>query len=166
MPKCEAMEEYVQQLADLVPEWQASTGNPPEGSWVSVSTMQNPDEHLPDENKTIFDWCKEGNVQQIKTLLSNGGIKVNDSDDTGMTLMHWACDRGNVDMVQALLALKADVNIQDEEKQTPLHYAVSCEHAEVVRLLLSHGANKDLRDSDGCLASDLESNQEIQQLLA
>ena len=39
-----------------------------------------------------------------------------------MSLLHWACDRGHVNVTQALLDHKADVNVLDAEGQTPLHY--------------------------------------------
>ena len=41
----------------------------------------------------------------------------------GMGLLHWACDRGNLNMVKLLVKRGADVNIQDtDNQQTPLHY--------------------------------------------
>ncbi len=39
-----------------------------------------------------------------------------------MNLLHWACDRGNLEVVKLLVERGADVNIQDTDKQTPLHY--------------------------------------------
>ncbi len=39
-----------------------------------------------------------------------------------MSLLHWACDRGNLEVVKLLVRRGADINIQDTDKQTPLHY--------------------------------------------
>ena len=36
--------------------------------------------------------------------------------------MHWACDRGHLEVVQLLLERDAEVNQQDRDLQTPLHY--------------------------------------------
>ena len=41
----------------------------------------------------------------------------------GMSLLHWACDRGHCKMVEQLLKKGASVNLQDDtDKQTPLHF--------------------------------------------
>ena len=37
-------------------------------------------------------------------------------------MLHWACDRGHLDVVKFLVSRGADVNIQDPDLQTPLHY--------------------------------------------
>ena len=42
--------------------------------------------------------------------------------DTGDGVLHWACDRGNLNMVKLLVKRGADVNIEDTDNQTPLHY--------------------------------------------
>lgn len=39
---------------------------------VSVSTMMCPDEQLSDQDKTIFHWCQEGNVDMVKAMLTSG----------------------------------------------------------------------------------------------
>ena len=39
-----------------------------------------------------------------------------------MTPLHWACDRGNTDVIQALVDGGADIEVQDPEGQTPLYY--------------------------------------------
>ena len=40
----------------------------------------------------------------------------------GLAMLHWACDRGHLDVVKFLVNRGADVNIQDPDLQTPLHY--------------------------------------------
>lgn len=37
-------------------------------------------------------------------------------------MLHWACDRGHLDVVKFLVNRGADINIQDPDLQTPLHY--------------------------------------------
>ena len=37
----------------------------------------------------------------------------------GMGLLHWACDRGNLNTVKLLVKRGADVNIEDTDNQTP-----------------------------------------------
>lgn len=39
-----------------------------------------------------------------------------------MTALHWASDRGNLELVDFLVRAGANVNIQDYSGQTPLHY--------------------------------------------
>ena len=48
------------------------------GMGVAVSTMQ-AEEELPDVQKTIFDWCKEGDVPKTQSLLRN--YDVNEKDE-------------------------------------------------------------------------------------
>ncbi|CAG2227044.1 Acyl-CoA-binding domain-containing protein 6 [Mytilus edulis] len=170
-PKEMAMLEYISHMTSLYPGWEAEMDTiddkQPSGgsSWVSVSTMSNTDPELDNQNKTVFDWCKEGDINQMSRILQSENNDINGLDDAGMTLLHWACDRGLSEMVECLLNKKANIDIQDEDKQTPLHYAVSCEHPKVVQILLSHGADKSLKDSDGLSPSELETSEEIRTLL-
>ncbi len=43
----------------------------------------------------------------------------------GLAMLHWACDRGHLDVVKFLISRGADVNVQDSDLQTPLHYGKS-----------------------------------------
>ena len=58
------------------------------------------------------------------------------------------------------------LNHQDTNGQTPLHYAVICNHLNVCRFLLNNGADCLIRDSDGCTASEVCDDSELQALLA
>lgn len=39
-----------------------------------------------------------------------------------LTALHWASDRGKLELVDFLIRAGADINIQDYGGQTPLHY--------------------------------------------
>ncbi|CAC5402111.1 Acyl-CoA-binding domain-containing protein 6 [Mytilus coruscus] len=165
-PRDMAMLEYISHMTSLYQGWEAEIDtiddkkSSSRSSWVSVSIMSNTDPELDNKNKTVFDWCKEGDVNQLSRILQSENIDINGLDDAGMALLHWACERGLSEMVECLLNKKANIDIQ-----TPLHYAVSCEHPKVVQMLLSHGADKSLRDSDRLSPSELETSEEIRTLL-
>ncbi|XP_046543412.1 acyl-CoA-binding domain-containing protein 6-like isoform X2 [Haliotis rubra] len=161
MSRKKAMMEYVSFLSDIHPHWEDKSGSRQSagsrhttGMGICVSTMANTDEQLADQDKTVFDWCKEGNTEKVCLTFATYDTGVNKLDPEGLALLHWASDRGYKDMVELLLVHKADVNVKDQDGQTPLHYAVSCEHVDVTSLLLSHGADVNIRDNDGVLPID------------
>lgn len=81
---------------------------------------------IPDDQKTIFDWCREGNIDKIKLLLKKTDSNIKDENVSlvycttviitictqQMTLLHWACDRGNVEMAQLLIDYHVPINEQ------------------------------------------------------
>ncbi|KAJ8380516.1 hypothetical protein SKAU_G00012940 [Synaphobranchus kaupii] len=84
----------------------------------------------------------------VEELFSKGDVnaKASQAGQTGLML---AVSHGRMDMVKALLACGADVNIQDDEGSTSLMCASEHGHAEIVRLLLAQpGCDATLSDSD------------------
>lgn len=67
-----------------------------------------------------------------------------------MSVLHYAADKGNAEMVQLLIDYGANVNILDKENQSPLSFALICEHMDIIQLLLEHGGDWrfDNQDSD------------------
>ncbi|XP_041446452.1 acyl-CoA-binding domain-containing protein 6-like isoform X2 [Xenopus laevis] len=89
-----------------------------------VSCLYKVQETLREEDKDIFDYCRENNISRVSHALSTGIMDVNIADDEGRSLLHWACDRGHTQLVSVVLFHNAHINIQDSEGQTPLHYVI------------------------------------------
>ncbi|XP_064789038.1 acyl-CoA-binding domain-containing protein 6-like, partial [Oncorhynchus masou masou] len=117
-----------------------------------------------EEDRNIFDYCRENNIEHIPTAISAKEVDVNAKDE-GRNLLHWACDRGHKDLVSVLLQNSAGINSQDDEGQTALHYASACEFADVVELLLQAGADPSMKDQEGSLPEEVTESSSISSLL-
>ncbi|KAJ7426708.1 hypothetical protein WISP_13495 [Willisornis vidua] len=90
-----------------------------------------------EEDKNIFDYCRENNIDYVTKAIQSKKVDVNVTDEegdfqgipckfailnqerlieTGRALLHWACDRGHKELVSVLLQHSADVNIQADEE--------------------------------------------------
>lgn len=165
----EAMKEYVTLVEQLDKTWDKFSQNESESKpttfGVSVSTMAMEEDELEDSEKTILDWCREGNAKKLRMLLSNNMTLLTTVDENGMGLIHWAADRGHLDIVNYLINCRCDLNRTDIDGQTPLHYAASCDHIEIMKLLLDSGADTTIKDNDGFSVLDVANNKEIKLLL-
>ncbi|CAG5861072.1 unnamed protein product [Menidia menidia] len=65
-----------------------------------------------EEDKNIFDYCRENNIDHISKAINSQKVDVNTKDEEGRALLHWACDRGHKELVSVLLQHKADINSQ------------------------------------------------------
>lgn len=159
----QAMQEYIDEVKNLDVNWECdkdsgASKNVSSSLGFTVSTLRGQDfEVVHDDQKTLFDWVKEGNIKRVTELLHGSKTsELNQVDAEGMTLLHWASDRGYVDMVKLLLQCGSNINQQDSDGQTALHYASSCGHANTVRLLLSSGADESIADNEGLIPFDVE----------
>uniref|UniRef100_A0A3B5LR73 KN motif and ankyrin repeat domains 1a n=1 Tax=Xiphophorus couchianus TaxID=32473 RepID=A0A3B5LR73_9TELE len=85
----------------------------------------------------------------VEELFSKGDVNARASQ-AGQTGLMLAVSHGRMDMVRALLAHGADVNVQDDEGSTALMCASEHGHVEIVKLLLGQaGCDATLSDSDG-----------------
>ncbi|RZF46703.1 hypothetical protein LSTR_LSTR002566 [Laodelphax striatellus] len=168
MSREEAMNNYVMLVESLDPEWKSKSCDVPEKSsnqnWISVSTLATEDLPLDDSDKTVYDWVKEGNVDMFKKFVRNEDI--NNIDADGLGLIHWAADRGNLDVIKHLINnLKADIELRDEDGQTAIHYAASCGHFNVLKFLIDQGAQKSVEDNDGVKPIDIATDDKIRSIL-
>ncbi|NXR10651.1 KANK3 protein, partial [Semnornis frantzii] len=92
---------------------------------------------------------QEDDMNVVRRLFSMGNVNAKASQ-AGQTALMLAVSHGRQEMVAALLACGADVNLQDEEGSTALMCA--CEHgrAHTVQLLLAQPAcDVSITDTDG-----------------
>ncbi|XP_067893935.1 acyl-CoA-binding domain-containing protein 6 isoform X2 [Heterodontus francisci] len=112
----QAMQEYVAAVKKLDPEWSPKDSVKESdqklrfGGPVVSSLYQ--EEMIREEDKTIFDHCRENNIDHILKALVSKNVDVNLKDEEGRALLHWACDRGHKDLVDMLLQQKAEINSQ------------------------------------------------------
>jgi len=67
----------------------------------------------------------------------------NDADINGMTPMHFAVQKGNLEIVKILLKFGVNVNILDDFGKTPLRIAIQKGYLEIIKILLDAKASLD-----------------------
>ena len=76
----------------------------------------------------------------------------------GWTALHWAADRGLLEVTNVLLDYEADVNVRDLNEATPLMAAARTNALATARALLARGGRVDLTDEWGDSALDIATN--------
>lgn len=61
-------------------------------------------------------------------------------DSLGLTGLHWAVKRSNLETVKVLLETNFDVNLKDNFNQTPLYYSLFQNQVPIAKLLIKAGA--------------------------
>jgi ankyrin repeat protein len=111
----------------------------------------------------------EGNLVQVKANFDP--VTKDGLDDNvtiliqGIGLIHWAADRGHIDVISFLLTSGCDINLQDGSGQTALHYGALVENREICSLLAGLGARMDIKCSDGLTVLDMKTSKEIKNIL-
>jgi len=88
----------------------------------------------------------------VKLLIEKGADpnEVNVYDGyIGRSLLHYAAEKGDLDMINFLLEKNADINLQDEMGYTPLMIADEHDKKEAIEFLLEKGANRQVEDNEG-----------------
>lgn len=89
----------------------------------------------------VADAAMNGDGAQVRALLTSGE-DVNAAQGDGMTALHWAARRGDLDVVKMLLAAGANVRATTRlGNYTPLLMASQTGHAAVIEALAAAGAD-------------------------
>jgi ankyrin repeat protein len=117
---------------------------------ISVSTMASTSIPIEPENMTVFDYVKDGNLLKLKEAPHSHSDMASMRDRTGLTLLHWAADKGLSDTTRYLIEeVGCDINSQSlKDQSTALHLAYYAGNQECIVLLLKAGASTNIRDSD------------------
>ena len=105
-------------------------------------------------------------VAKVKLLLARGA-QVNLKDESGATALTRAVDRGDVEVVEALLKAGAEgLNAQNEDGETLLMRAVRQGRTDLAKLLLASGADPNLVDVLGDTVSVLAYEKGLSEIQA
>lgn len=84
--------------------------------------------------------ARTGNLEAIKNLVSADPGLVDELDQEGQSLLHYAASFRRVDVVQYLIEQGADPNMPNADGQTPITYAEESPGTEeVIEVLREHG---------------------------
>ena len=90
---------------------------------------------------------KNCNLELVKLIFEyRPNVDVNKQDENGLTALHYACERNNIDAVELLLKHNAKANIRDFTGSTALHYAYK---PEVIKKLLECVTDVDIQNNKG-----------------
>src|SRR5262249_46316777 len=97
----------------------------------------------------LFSAMKGNHLNIIQTLLKKLTFagKVFDHEKNDVTALMWAATHGHIEIIQALLSAKVNLNFKDKRGRTALHWAVINHFANVVRALLKAKANPNVEDN-------------------
>ncbi|XP_001641900.2 ankyrin repeat and MYND domain-containing protein 2 isoform X1 [Nematostella vectensis] len=92
--------------------------------------------------KQLIKHINKGSIAESKAILSSDGVNVNCTDESGMTPLMHAAYKGQIEIVELLLAHGADINSRSHESgYSTLMFGALSGNIGVVKILLQAGAS-------------------------
>lgn len=101
-----------------------------------------------------LDFPPEGFDAAEVLIASGADLNAQDRPDR-WTALHWAADKGRVEVARFLIARGADINARGVLDATPLHAAVIHHRLEMIGFLVASGADVNARNKNGETPIDL-----------
>ncbi|KAG6547060.1 hypothetical protein Mapa_011310 [Marchantia paleacea] len=98
---------------------------------------------------SLHEAARDGDVGNIRQLLSANTDAINDRDRHSRTPLHMAAWAGRAEVVKVLCEARADVGAAAQDDMAAIHFACQKGHTEVVRTLLLAGAYVNARNRKG-----------------
>jgi len=106
--------------------------------------------------EALFQAIIDNDMEKARVMLVEGGVSADQysQDELHMTPLHYAVDRGNIEMTQLLLDNGADVNCVDADGNIALYNAIICEHEDIIPLLMEAKSDvHKLNNENTCIAT-------------
>lgn len=107
----------------------------------------------------LFELLKTGSLDDIKTLIDTDPTLVKSKDDNKKTVVFYAIEQNNIELLNYLISKKASVKGSDKSKKNGLHYAVVANNPEIVKLLITKKVNVNQCEKDGRPPIDMITNE-------
>ncbi len=151
--KLEKGEEAKQRIGELFDRYEESEGSlcqqvvrTIEASLPILSPDQNQEVSI---SQIVYSFAVSSHYAKgIGEFIAQGG-DVNERDSLNRTLLHWAAEAGDWEIIAALLEAKADLHLQDEQGDTPLFLALKHGHVDIADQLIKKGASCDVQNRRG-----------------
>lgn len=88
----------------------------------------------------LMDATLRGDSYEIKILVGQGDVDVNETSSTGRTALHAAVDKGLESIVELLCEGGADVNAKDQDRKQPMDFVNEEKHPRLKEILEKYGA--------------------------
>ena len=98
----------------------------------------------------VDEGCSDDVAEALKTTTD-----VNAKDKFGRTALHKAANKGNIEIVEMIIAKGADVNAKDIKGDTPLHAAAWKENEDLMKLLVENKADPKITNTYGQTAQEI-----------
>ena len=97
-------------------------------------------------------------------FFSNKNIDLNETDASGITYLHDAVIKKDINAFEFLLSQKVNLNIKDSLGKTPLHYAIEENYTYAIKKLVIYGADVKIKDNDSKMAFEYASDETFKML--
>ncbi|XP_048577886.1 palmitoyltransferase AKR1 isoform X2 [Nematostella vectensis] len=97
----------------------------------------------------LFDVLTHDNLEDCRAILERHPATANSEGWHGITPLHRAATRGNIDACKLLIQYGANVNKVNGFGETPLHYACQAASLRFVNVLVENGADFNVLDNGG-----------------
>jgi uncharacterized protein len=101
------------------------------------------------QRASLADLIQAGNRKAALDRIRTGGADVNEAQPDGTRPIHWAVYKVDYELIEALIAKKAKVDVTNEFGSAPLAEAVKLADARMVKMLLDAGAGVEAANEDG-----------------
>lgn len=96
---------------------------------------------LTNSNRSIVHYAvKSGKLNVLRFIMEKTNSSINEIDGLGNTLLHYACQVNNFDIVCYLVKLGASLHIRNKQGETPLFTAVRYSTLNIIDYLIQEGA--------------------------